>query len=148
LVKGTEQYTQMDPFSAIGLAGNIVQFVDFGCKLFSQTREIYSSATGASRQIDDADTIARVLHDLSMRLVPTASSRYVAKTIRVRFVYGRAGQARSRLSRDGPEVDESGRETPIAVARVKMGKLLQCTDDGREVEPDNASKGSIGRLQR
>ena len=33
----------MDPLSAIGLAGNIVAFVEFTSKLISGTIEIYSS---------------------------------------------------------------------------------------------------------
>jgi hypothetical protein len=35
----------MDPLSAVGLAGSIVQFVDFGCKIIKRLRE-FSTATG------------------------------------------------------------------------------------------------------
>lgn len=38
----------MDPFSAIGLAGNIVGFLDFGFKLLSKAREIQASGTGTA----------------------------------------------------------------------------------------------------
>jgi hypothetical protein len=38
----------LDPFSALGLAGNIVQFVDFSSELFSKSKEIYKSASGAT----------------------------------------------------------------------------------------------------
>ena len=38
----------LDPFTAIGLAGNIVQFVDYTSKLISSTYEIYKSGTGSS----------------------------------------------------------------------------------------------------
>lgn len=38
----------MDPFSAIGLAGNIVGFLDFGFKLLSKAREIQTSASGTA----------------------------------------------------------------------------------------------------
>lgn len=37
----------MDPLTALGLASNIVQFVDFASKLISQSHEIYQSADGA-----------------------------------------------------------------------------------------------------
>jgi hypothetical protein len=30
----------MDPLTAISLAGNVVQFIDFGCKILSKAREI------------------------------------------------------------------------------------------------------------
>ncbi|KAG8158623.1 hypothetical protein KVR01_011745 [Diaporthe batatas] len=38
----------MDPFSAIGLAGNIVGFLDFGFKLLAKAREIQASSSGAA----------------------------------------------------------------------------------------------------
>lgn len=111
----------MNPFSAIGLAGNMVQFVDFGCKLFSQTREIYSSATSASAQIGDEDAITRVLYDLSMRLGPNGLDRYDPANLCIRLVHGRTSLARSRLSRDGAEANESGQgETPVAAARFEV----------------------------
>lgn len=34
----------MDPISAVSLASNVIQFVDFGCKLVSQSRQLYKSA--------------------------------------------------------------------------------------------------------
>lgn len=34
----------MEILAAIGLAGNIIQFVDFGGKLISKTAEIYKSS--------------------------------------------------------------------------------------------------------
>jgi hypothetical protein len=37
----------MDPITALGIAGNIVQFIDFGLKAVSKAREIHSSSTGA-----------------------------------------------------------------------------------------------------
>lgn len=38
----------LDPFTTIGLAANIVQFVDYGSKLISSTNEIHKSSTGSS----------------------------------------------------------------------------------------------------
>lgn len=37
----------MDPFSAFSLASSVIQFVDFGIKLFSKGRELYKSGSGA-----------------------------------------------------------------------------------------------------
>ncbi|UPL04115.1 hypothetical protein LCI18_015049 [Fusarium solani-melongenae] len=39
----------MDPLSAVGLAGNIVQFVQFATTLFEATKGIHESTTGVSR---------------------------------------------------------------------------------------------------
>ena len=47
----------MDPLSALSIATSTVQFLDFGCKLFSKSKEIYTSADGAlidQRQSEDA----------------------------------------------------------------------------------------------
>ncbi len=40
----------MDPFSAIGLAGNIIAFIDFGFKTISAAREIYKAPSGATAE--------------------------------------------------------------------------------------------------
>lgn len=54
----------MDPLSAIGLAGNIVQFVQFSCSLVSQTSAIYSSSTGQLQSHIELDVIAADLSRL------------------------------------------------------------------------------------
>lgn len=38
----------MDPFSAIGLASNIISFLDIGYKLLSKSKDIYKSTTGTT----------------------------------------------------------------------------------------------------
>jgi hypothetical protein len=40
----------LDPLSAIGLAGNIVQFIDFSFSIISESCEIYRSADGACKE--------------------------------------------------------------------------------------------------
>ncbi|KAF2866677.1 P-loop containing nucleoside triphosphate hydrolase protein, partial [Massariosphaeria phaeospora] len=58
----------MEALAAVGLAGNIVQFVDFSCKLFDQATSIYHSTSGTSRDAEDLESITRNLQDLSVRL--------------------------------------------------------------------------------
>ncbi|KAN0120282.1 hypothetical protein V8E51_002490 [Hyaloscypha variabilis] len=58
----------LDPFTALGVAGNIVQFVDFTVKLISKSREIYESAEGASVEHLDLEAIANNLSRLTERL--------------------------------------------------------------------------------
>jgi hypothetical protein len=58
----------LDPFTAIGLAGNIVQFVDYSSKLISSTHEIYRSSTGSSKDHDHLEGIATRLLELSRSL--------------------------------------------------------------------------------
>lgn len=41
---------EMDPLSSLGVAGNVIQFVDFGIKLVSRFNQIYRSADGALQE--------------------------------------------------------------------------------------------------
>ncbi|KAF2441831.1 hypothetical protein P171DRAFT_465451 [Karstenula rhodostoma CBS 690.94] len=47
----------LDPFSALGIAANVVQFIEFGSKLVSESHEIYKSATGTSTGIVELEMI-------------------------------------------------------------------------------------------
>jgi hypothetical protein len=58
----------LDPFTAIGLAGNIVQFVDYSSKLISSTYEIYKSSTGSSGNQVYLEGIATRLLELNHAL--------------------------------------------------------------------------------
>ena len=58
----------LDPFSAISLTANIVQFVEFGIKLLSESQEIYSSTKGSSLEHVDLENIYDKLQSLSDRL--------------------------------------------------------------------------------
>ncbi|KAI1460925.1 hypothetical protein F4805DRAFT_350084 [Annulohypoxylon moriforme] len=58
----------MDPFTAIGLAGNIIAFLDFGYKLISATKDIHASASGLSAHDDDLSHSAQQLQQLVANL--------------------------------------------------------------------------------
>ena len=61
----------MDPLSAIGLASNIIQFVDFGCELISGAQEVCKLAASAKVIADELqETIAR------LQLVPGPRRRW------------------------------------------------------------------------
>jgi hypothetical protein len=47
----------MAELAALGLASNIVQFVDFGIKLFSEAREIYESAQDGRAEDLELETV-------------------------------------------------------------------------------------------
>jgi hypothetical protein len=51
----------MDPLTALSLAGTVVQFVDFGCKLLSEGRELYHSSSG---KLDSNNEIEIITTDL------------------------------------------------------------------------------------
>jgi len=54
----------MDPLTAAGLAGNIITFVDYSTKVLSRARELYESATGATEENDELESLTRNLKDL------------------------------------------------------------------------------------
>ena len=58
----------LDPFSALGLAGNVVQFVDFGTKLFSEAAELYHSVDGTLQVNAQLEAITEDLSILSAEL--------------------------------------------------------------------------------
>ena len=61
----------LDPFSALGLASNIIQFIEFGGKLVSKSAEVYNSAAGSATEQQDIELAARHLRKLCEDLVRT-----------------------------------------------------------------------------
>lgn len=47
----------MDPLSSLGVAGNVIQFVDFGIKLVARFNQIYRSADGALQKNNDLSEV-------------------------------------------------------------------------------------------
>ena len=69
----------MDSFTAIGLAANVIQLVDFGARLLSGAHEIYHSTTGQLVEHVELLDIAESLSRLSENILPALldpQSRY------------------------------------------------------------------------
>jgi hypothetical protein len=58
----------LDPFTALDIAGNIVQFISFTAKLITTSNEIHQSTNNASIEHLDLEAIANNLRYLSERL--------------------------------------------------------------------------------
>ncbi|KAL9606948.1 MAG: hypothetical protein Q9167_008086, partial [Letrouitia subvulpina] len=58
----------LDPLTALSLASAIVQFVDFGIKIISETQEIYQSASGATQENVTIGQITQDVKDLSQNV--------------------------------------------------------------------------------
>jgi hypothetical protein len=76
----------LDPLTAIGLAGNLVQFVDFSSKIVSKAKEIYNSAEGCLPEHNDAVTITKCLQTLNSKLqgrirTPTTANEQVLQEL-------------------------------------------------------------------
>jgi hypothetical protein len=69
--KQADVIVYMDPLSALGLAGNIVQFIDFGSKLVCKGRQIYKSSDGALDRHVDLEAITNDLVLLSAQIEPS-----------------------------------------------------------------------------
>jgi hypothetical protein len=66
----------IDPFTGIGLAGNIVQFIDYASKLISSTYEIYKSSSGSSKNHVHLESISTRLSELDRALEPTMAQSF------------------------------------------------------------------------
>lgn len=63
----------MEPWNALGLAAAIVQFVEFGSRLISTSREIAVSASGLSKEHETLDEICSHLRFLADELDEASS---------------------------------------------------------------------------
>jgi len=100
----------MDPLTALGLASNIVQFVDFASKLISQSHEIYRSADGA---LEDNVVLEYVAKNLSRLGDELKSKQADIKT------------GREALARERDWAKKDGRVIPEPEKVTAAGKQLQ-----------------------
>lgn len=69
----------VDPFTALGVAGNIVQFVDFSTRLFYASHEISRSTSGTTKENKELSNITTHLQQLCDQLLvlPTPSGPHL-----------------------------------------------------------------------
>lgn len=58
----------MDPLSALSLAGNVIQFVQFASALLDSTQKIYRSASGTSENVQHLGQVYATLSQLNAQL--------------------------------------------------------------------------------
>ncbi|CAN9080965.1 unnamed protein product [Alternaria alternata] len=64
----------LEVFAALSLAGNIVQFVDFGGKLFTKARQVHHSADGTTEDYQDLEAATERLKNLRKDLLSSANT--------------------------------------------------------------------------
>lgn len=64
----------MDPLTAISVASNVVQFIDFGIRLLRGSREIYNTASGSAKELDDLATVVWDLKSLTQGMKTSTTS--------------------------------------------------------------------------
>jgi hypothetical protein len=57
----------MDPLTAVGLAGNIITFVDFSIEVLYRARQLYDSASGATAENEELEGLTKNLKALADR---------------------------------------------------------------------------------
>jgi hypothetical protein len=101
----------MDPLTALSVAGTIVQFADFGSRLFSEGKELYTSTQGALAANDELELVTSDLRALVIKIEPWSCS-----TERTR-----------PLERE--EAEKQGRFQRICDEAVKLaGEIIQRLD--------------------
>lgn len=58
----------LDPLSALSLAGNVVQFIEYSCSILSESRKYYQSATRTSSENIELENVADSLRQFSVQL--------------------------------------------------------------------------------
>lgn len=58
----------MDPITALGIAGSVVQLVDFGIKVVSKSKKIYRSGDGTLERNHDLESVASDLLVIQTKL--------------------------------------------------------------------------------
>ena len=97
----------MDPLSALGLAGNVVQFVQFASSLLNETRKIYHSVDGSPEDSERLEFIYGSLSDYCSKL-----------------------ENRSQLATNGHSIDTPGlpKDAPSL-----PGLAARCAEDCKEL---------------
>lgn len=67
----------LDPVSAIGLAGNIITFIDFTSKILTESSRIYHSGTATAENLE-LEYIAESLRGFGVQLNPTPNGGFSA----------------------------------------------------------------------
>ncbi|ORY13035.1 hypothetical protein BCR34DRAFT_613592 [Clohesyomyces aquaticus] len=71
----------MDPITAVSLAGNIVQFIDFAYKLITGAKNIAQSAAGRSTEHEEVDIIAESVLELNQNMACLSSAYRNVKSL-------------------------------------------------------------------
>lgn len=151
----------MDPIAALSLAGNVAQFIDLGCKVFSMTGELYRSASGRlveDVQLQSASEALSLLTSLQVSRTSLAgpagpkplspaeqelldiadSCRTLTKEIQEAFSFLTMEEVK----------DSSSRASPKSFAKERHKKFHRRIDAFRVVSRRMRKYGEIDRLSK
>lgn len=72
----------MEPLTALSLTSNVIQLVDFSCKLFSKSRSIYASASGSDAEYNEVELVTKDLRRLTKEVQDSLTAASVAPASR------------------------------------------------------------------
>ncbi|KAG7008308.1 hypothetical protein G7Y79_00006g019280 [Physcia stellaris] len=72
----------LDPITSIGLAGNIVQFIDFSWGLLRETKDLYNSSEGTTADIDVLESISNNIIDFDDTLIAPSAAGAIPQQMR------------------------------------------------------------------
>jgi hypothetical protein len=83
----------MDPLTALSVAGSVVQFADFGMKLFAEGRELYKSTRGILTANDELELVTVDFQALIVKVARVhdteVQNQKIKETKTVKQVFGR-----------------------------------------------------------
>lgn len=151
----------MDPLTAIGLAGNIISFVDFSLKTISRAKQLYESAGGATAENEELESLVKNWKSLVDSTRPkhreilqnSHSGANSSRATALNNLSQQCAQVADELLEilDSVKVQGDGRTRKSAMQAMKMG-WKQDRIDGLQRRLDRISKqlmdGTAGRDQQ
>ena len=136
----------LDPLTALAVAGNIVQFVDLGYKILSNSFEIYKSGTTeGNRQLE---TVTDDLIALSQRMTDAASTQLTITTVStndisaedansIKLVVGQTSVVSKELLDTLKKIHVTGKHNKVRSLRQALRNVLsedKINEIGRRLE--------------
>lgn len=87
----------MDPVTALGIAGTIVQFIDFGIRVVSKGNQIYRSGDGTSADRHDLALVTNDLLVLQTRLARETDCHATEDDLELRKLSNAANELATKL---------------------------------------------------
>lgn len=124
---------KMEPISVIGLASNILTFIDFSCAVIKGSYEVYKSATRSTLENSHLSTVIDDLAKATNDLAPEveAKTKHSKGTVRAGLKLFRTI---SRPIKDLEPPPSHGKELEMAKCRGQTGQRLERERGRRDPE--------------
>jgi hypothetical protein len=90
----------MEPLSALAVACAVVQFVDFGSRLFGTGIEVYKSKDGVPEEVVEIETLAAHAEQLSKKLASSNQTRILSTSAQDEVKLGQLASRSEKLANE------------------------------------------------